>query len=299
MTPPLISYTTFYRLGLTVRNLSALLRATDDFEMHIIDSNSQDGTWAYLQTLTDRRVKSITRLPVNRGPIYPINLNLTRRRPDQYFIVLESDVYLHADDWITRFMRVFQAFPEVGLLGIPRLNSLPVYEPEIVPVLKDGVSYLQLARSEVGTINNFIPGHCQCLRPELIDHIGYWCEENCYGDAELSVRVHNYTPFKAGLTADIPIDMSQLIPCAACEGSSWCKLDRLNETCFSLLHKRHKNLPFAETFRWKYLKYFSELDAGIRTAYCASIHDPESCKNHFYHMDWAIENFSFYENNAN
>jgi hypothetical protein len=299
VTPPLISYSTFYRLGLTVRNLSALLRTTDDFELHIIDSNSQDGTPDYLRSLTDSRIRSITALPVNRGPIYPINLNLTRRKPDQYFIVLESDVCLLAPDWITRLMRVFQTFPEVGLLGVPRQSALQVYEPEVIPVMKDGVGYLQLARSEVGTINNFIPGHCQCLRPELFGHIGYWCEENGYGDAELSVRVHNYTPYRAGLTTDIPIDMSQSISCDTCGGKPWCGADRQSETCFTLLHGKHKNLPFAEANRWKYLQYFSELEAGVRTAYCASIHDPASYASHFYHMDWALENFGFYEKNAN
>jgi glycosyltransferase involved in cell wall biosynthesis len=299
VTPPLISYTTFHRLGLTVRNIKSLLNTTDDFELHIVDSNSQDGTWEYIQSLSDSRIKSRTRFPINSGPIYAINFNLARRRPDQYFIVLESDVYFYVSDWITRFMRVFQAFPEVGLLGIPRINSLPDFQPDVVPVAKDGVSYLKLIRSEVGTINNFIPGHCQCLRPELIGMLGYWCEENCYGDAELSVRVNNYTPFKAGLATDIPIDMLQSIPCEACGGRAWCKPGTPGGTCFTIRNSKHKNLSFAETYRWKYLRYFNELDEGRRSVYCASIHDAESYRNHLYHMDWALENFDFYVKNAN
>lgn len=299
MIPPLISYSTFHRMGLTVRNLNSLLRTTDDFELHIVDNNSQDDTWEYLQSLTDSRIKSKTRFPVNVGPIYPINYNLARRKPDQYFIVLESDVYFHALDWITRFMRVFETFPEVGLLGIPRAHPLPAFQPEVIPKERNGVSYQQLKDSEVGTIIDFIPGHCQCLRPELISIIGYWCEENGYGDAELSIRVHKYTPYKAGFTTDIPIDMTQTIPCHACEGSSWCKLDKVNNTCFDIRNKMHKNLSFAETYRWKYFEYFNELDQGKRTVYCASIHDPESYKTHFYHMDWALENFNFYAANSN
>ena len=131
MTPPLISYSTFHRMGLTVRNLNSLLRTTDDFELHIVDNNSQDNTWDYIQSLSDSRIKSRTRFPINFGPIYPINLNLAKRRPDQYFIVLESDVYLYATDWISRFMRVFETFPEVGLLGVPRPIPMPGYEPEV------------------------------------------------------------------------------------------------------------------------------------------------------------------------
>lgn len=299
MIPPLISYSTFHRMGLTVRNLNSLLKTTDDFELHIIDSNSQDGTWGYIQSLEDSRIKSKIRFPVNAGPIFPINFNLARRRPDQYFIILESDVYLYAPDWITRFMKIFQTFPEVGLLGIPRSFPLPAIMPDVVPREKNGVRYLQLKNSEVGTIIDFIPGHCQCLRPELISIIGYLCEENGYGDAELSVRVKKYTPFEAGFATDIPIDMTQTIPCQACECSKSCNLDKINNTCFDIRNSKHKNLSFSETYRWKYFEYFNELNQGMRTVYCASIHDPEPCKTHLYHMDWALENFSFYVTNAN
>jgi GT2 family glycosyltransferase len=69
MNPPFISYSTFHRLGLTARNLNALLNnTTDDFELHIVDNNSQDGTWDYIKSLTDSRIKSKTRFEVNYGP---------------------------------------------------------------------------------------------------------------------------------------------------------------------------------------------------------------------------------------
>jgi glycosyltransferase involved in cell wall biosynthesis len=299
MTPPLISYSTFHRMGLTVRNLNSLLRTTDDFELHIIDNNSQDDTWEYIQSLQDGRIKSKTRFPVNFGPIYPINLNLTRRRPDQYFIVLESDVFLYAPDWISRFMKIFEAFPEVGLLGIPRPVPLPGYEPEVIPVYRNGQSYNQLLYCEVGSVRDFVPGHCQCLRPELINTIGYWCEENGYGDAELSIRINKYTPFKAGLATNIPIDLTQTIPCAACEGIGLCKLDKITRTCFDIRNSKYKNVNFSTANRWKYFEYFNELNQGKRTVYCASVHDPISYQTHFYHMDWAMENFNFYAAYAN
>ncbi|MGB8451410.1 MAG: glycosyltransferase family A protein [Anaerocolumna sp.] len=299
MTPPLISYSTFHRMGLTVRNLNSLLRTTDDFELYIIDNNSQDDTWEYIQSLSDSRIKSKIQLPINFGPIYPINMNLTRRRPDQYFIVLESDVYLYTPDWISRFMKVFEMFPEVGLLGVPRPIPLPGYEPDVVTIEKYGISYNQLKYCEVGSIRDFVPGHCQCLRPELINTIGYWCEENCYGDAELSIRINKYTPFKAGLTTNIPIDMTQFIPCQACEGIQFCKLDKITRTCFDIRNSKYRNAQFSNANRWKYFEYFNELNQGKRSVYCASIHDPVSYQTHLYHMDWAMENFNYYAANAN
>jgi glycosyltransferase involved in cell wall biosynthesis len=300
MNPPFISYSTFHRLGLTARNLNSLLNNTkDDFELHIVDNNSQDGTWDYIQSLTDSRIKSKTRFEVNYGPIYPMNYNLTKRKPGQYFIVLESDVHVYIPDWISRFMKVFETFPEVGLLGLSRVHPYPVYYPPVTLEQKDGVSYLQLTHTEVGNVLDFVPGQCQVLRPELIDLLGYWSEENGYGDAELSLRVNKYTPFKAGYAIDIPIDMLQDIPCEICEGRPWCTSDKITRRCYDIWCGKHKNESFVSAHGWKYYECFRELREGLRTVYCASIHDPESCRNHLYHSEWAQENFGFYAANTN
>lgn len=299
MALPFVSYITFNRLGLTVRNLHALLRTVDDFELHILDSNSQDGTWEFIQSLNDSRIKSKTRLPLNQGPIYAVNYNLSKRKPDQYFIALDSDVFILSPDWISRFMRVFAKFPEVGLLGVPKSSPYPNYLPPIIPMEKDDVSYLQLRDGKVGASLDFVPGHCQCLRPELINMLGYWSEENYFGDAEISVRINNYTPYKAGFTTDIAISMEQSIPCELCEGKAWCSLDRESTTCFSIRNSKYKNESFVEKNYWKYIESFNELQQGKRTVYCASIHAPHSILTHIYNAEWAVENFNYYITNAN
>lgn len=302
MNPPFISYSTFHRLGLTARNLNALLKnTTDDFELHIIDNHSLDGTWDYIQSLTDSRIKSKTRLEVNYGPIYSLNYNLARRKPDQYFIVVESDLHLCVPDWISRFMKIFATFPEAGLLGLFRTNPYPAYYPAVSLQEKDGARYLQLNRTELDGVLDFVPGQCQVLRPELIELIGYWCEECGFGDTELSLRVNQYTPFKAGYALDIPSDMVQAVPCETCEGRKWCWFDQLSLSpgCYELWAGKHKNESFVSTHGWKYYAYFRELRENKRTAYCASRHDPESCRNHLYHQDWAEENFNYYADNAN
>lgn len=299
MALPFISYITFNRMGLTARNINALLRTTDDFELHLLDSNSKDGTWEYLQSLTDRRIKSRDRLPVNYGPIYAVNYNLAKRKPDQYFIALDSDVCIHTPDWISRFMNVFREFPEVGVLGVPKPYSDSPWMPPVIPRSTGRANYLQLKNGYLNTPLDFVPGHCQCLRPELIKIIGYWSEESYFGDAELSVRVNNYTPYKAGFTTDIVISMEQSIPCDKCEAKGFCNLDRVRNTCFSIHAAKHKNVEFVERNHWKYIEFFNELNAGKRTVYCASIHDPVSIANHTYNASWAIDNFNFYVNNGN
>lgn len=299
MTPPFINYVTFNRAGLTERNLGAILNTKEDFEMHIIDSNSKDATWDYLQSLNDPRIKSKTRFPLNYGAILPANFNLTRRRPDQFFFNIDSDVYIKTPDWITRFMQVFAAFPEVGLLGVQRAYPYPQYMPEVIGKTNGAASYLQLKNGFVDTMLDFIPGHFQCLRPELIAQIGYWSEENYYGDAELSIRVNNYTSFKAGFMTNIDIDMTQSIGCAECKLKHLCKLDKVANSCFTLRNVRHKNESAANKFKSKYLATFKELAEGKRSVYCGSIYDAASQGKNLFHLDWAHENILFYIENGN
>jgi hypothetical protein len=297
--PPFITYVTLNRLGLTEKNLSNILSSNEDFELHIIDSNSKDDTWDYLQTLNDDRIKSKTRLTLNRGPIYPINLNLTKRRPDQYYFVIDSDVYIKTKDWISRYLEVFEVFPEVGVLGVMRDNPYPRFLSPVIPKAKGNISYLQLKNASVGVDLDFIPGQLQCLRPELIDKIGYWSEESGYGDAELSPRVKHYTDFEVGYITTVEIDMAQTIGCGECRAKDFCKLNRSINTCFTLGKRANVNEPFARKFRWKYLETFRELAEGKRDAYCASVHDPKSMVNHVYNKEWANENFQYYIMNSN
>jgi glycosyltransferase involved in cell wall biosynthesis len=299
MSSPFVSFITFNRLGLSARNLQALLKTEDDFELHIIDSNSRDDSWAYIESLSDSRIKSRTRLPLNRGPIYAVNHNLAKRKPDQYFIALDSDVLLLTPDWITKFMRVFDTFPEVGMLGVPRTSPYKEFLPPVIPMEKNGIRYLQLRDGIVGASLDFVPGHCQCLRPELINILGYWSEENYFGDAELSVRINQYTPYRAGFITDISISMEQSIPCECCPAKEFCQLDRKETTCFSIRDTYHKNESFVEKNTWKYIEYFEELKQGERSVYCASVHDPASLQGHIYNAEWAEDNFNFYVINAN
>lgn len=50
---PIVSFVCWNRAGLTARNLKELLKSTDDFELYIVDSNSEDDTWEFLKTLKD------------------------------------------------------------------------------------------------------------------------------------------------------------------------------------------------------------------------------------------------------
>ena len=295
MIPPIVGFVAWNRLGLTARNLTALLKTQEDFELHIIDSNSRDNTWDFVQDLKDERIRSRIRFDKNKGPIYASNYVLSQRKPEQYFIIMDSVVHIYTKNWVTKFLEVFREFPEAGLLGVPKAAPYTAYLPPVLFNIKNGVSYLKLKNASLIDPLDFVPGHLQCLRPELINLIGYWSEEGHYGDAEISPRIAHYTPYTVGYVTTIEIDQLQEVPCASCNAHAFCKLDRKTETCYSIRDKSYRNPLFAAKYLWRHLQTFEELQEGKRTAYCASIHDEESMKNHLYYKDWAEDNFDFYE----
>lgn len=299
MLPPLISYVTFNRLGLTIKNLSSILNSTDDFEMHIIDNNSTDNTWKYIESLKDERIKSRTHIAVNLGQIYSLNLNLSKRKPDQYFITVDNDVYIETKDFISCFMKVFEAFPQLGLLGVQRGQPYEDKLPPTIKRVKGSVSYLQLENTYTNTEQSYIPGCCMCLRPELIKETGYWCEENYFGDIELSNRINNYTSFTEGFATNISIKMPQKIECGLCQYYAKCTLDKYRDTCFTNYQKLYKNDDFRKDFRWKFDETLKDLESGARPVYCASANDQSSLSDHVFNMEWALENFNYYAKNAN
>ena len=297
--PPYINFVTFNRLGLTVKNLSIILESKEYFQLNIIDCNSKDNSWDYIKTLNDKRIKTRTRLKKNLGPIYVLNYALTKRKPNQYFFTIDSDTYIKTDNWISRFIEVFQAFPEVGVLGLMRDNPYPRFLPPIIPRVSGDISYLELKNGVIDGIMDFIPGQLQCLRPELIEKIGYWCEEIGYGDAELSPRVKHYTDFTVGFITTVEIDMTQTSNCDTCDARHLCTLSKSVKTCYDLSKQSNKNESFARKFKWKYYEIFKELEDGKRTAYCASIHDAKYMREHPYKKEWALENFQHYIDNSN
>lgn len=297
--PPYINFTCFNRLGLTIKNLNNLLDSDEDFELNILDCNSKDNSWDYIQSLNDRRIKSRIRFDKNCGPIFAVNFGLSRRKPQQFYIVIDSDTYIKTKNWIARFMEIFNVFPEVGLLGLMRDNPYPRYLPPVIPRVRGDVSFLELKNADINTQMDFVPGQLQCLRPGLINEIGYWSEENGFGDAEISPRVVHFTKYKVGFVTTIEIDMTQKITCEECMGKPLCTLSRSICDCFAMSQTYNKNESFVTKNTWKFKQSFQELNDAQRTAYCASIHDPESVKTHLYHADWAYDNLNHYIINAN
>ena len=186
------------------------------------------------------------------------------------------------------------AFLEYKNLG-PNLEQLP----PVISKVRNGTFYLELDNTHPNPEQNYIPGCCMCLRPELLKIIGYWCEENCFGDIEISNRVNNYTGFKTGFVTNINIKMPQEIECSECDYKHQCILDKKSETCFTDYQRLYKNEEFKNKFKWKFDETLKDMKSGARPVYCASSNDGDSMSNHIFNLEWALENFRFFIKNAN
>ncbi|NLP44616.1 MAG: glycosyltransferase [Peptococcaceae bacterium] len=299
MALPFVSYITFNRLGLTIKSLSSILSTPDKFELHIIDNNSSDETWEYLTSLTDKRIISKTRLPVNSGKFHALNLNLTRRQKNQLFISLDNTVTIWTQGWTTRLQKIFNTFPDLGLLSVLPVVPPAKGLPPVTPRYKNGLFYLELNKENYDPGQTYFPGESLCLSPKLISEIGYWSEENYYGNQELLFRVIRFSSFKAGFIADISLIVQQETNCSQCMYRNKCTLDKSKETCFSIYKKLDKDNLFRQKFGWKFEETIKDMESGARPVYCASLLDAESLSNRIFNLDWAVENLQFYVENAN
>ena len=285
---PIVSFVTFNHAGLNARNLTALLNTKDDFELYIIDNNSVDDTWKFIQDLNDERIVCKKRFNVNRGLVYALNYVLSNRKKDQYFITMDSDVYIESKDWISKFMRSFQLFDELGIAAAERKTYFQEKKVAYKPEVREGFEVVK---------TNFAIGCCMCISPKLLDLLGYFNEETYGADLDICARTVTYTPFKIAIIPEIAINQQQRITCDECLIKDKCTIT--DGTCYGVYKKRYAHREFAKGYMNKHTKYLHEIQSGKRGIYCASIHDKESLKNNYYDMKAAEENFKFFEENSN
>lgn len=290
MIPPMISFVTWNRAGLNAQNLTALLNTTDDFELYIVDNGSKDDTWEFIQDLKDERIKLKERFEVNRGLVYAMNYILKKRKKGQFYITIDSDVQVLTKDFVSQYMKVMDAFPEIGLLGAIRDTFFTEKKLSCPLITRNNVSYYPF---------HVVVGCCVCIRPEVFDYLGYWNEETCGADIDISARMNKMTPYKTGFIPTIHIDQTQKISCETCLLKDKCTLIKRNENCFDLYESKYKHREFSKIIQVKEAVYLQELYAKKRTAYCASIHDSVSLENYVYNQESANENFEFFIKNAN
>lgn len=289
MSVPIVSFIAFNKAGIVARDLQTLLDTSEDFELYIVDNGSKDDTWKFIETLEDKRIKEKKRFDVNRGCVYALNYILSHRKPGQYFVHIDSDMYLHTDKWFQTFLEAFRLFPELGIVGATTYKELQGEETKYKLTTKEGLSLYKLSG---------IMGCFMCIRPEVFDLLGYFCEETCGADTDIAKRVRLFTPYGIGAIPSIKIEQ-KYVTCQECKMQHLCSY-KAKEECYRLWRSKYMHGPFyQEVIIPKSEIFYKQIEEGKRTPYCASIHDEESMKNHYYDKASAEENFNFFVERAN
>jgi len=125
-------------MGMNVKNLNLLLKTTDDFELHIIDNNSADDSWEFIQQLDDPRIKEKKRFDFNYGGAYAFNYVLSQRKSGQAFTNVEADVSIHTPNWVSNCTRIIDTYPEVGAVGNVRPTFFKERNIDYTEITRDG-----------------------------------------------------------------------------------------------------------------------------------------------------------------
>ena len=292
MSGPIVSFVCWNRSGLTARNLLALLKTTDDFELHIIDCNSKDNTWDFIETLEDKRIVEKKRLMFNCGAAYAFNYVMAQRKKGQYFVHFDSDACILTSDWVTKFMRVMDEFPEVGAACTVCQEKLNTWKNFKLPF-----NHMERNNVSIEESGGILATVCVCIRPECMDKIGYFNEETGGTDLDYAARIFIGTDYKHAFVPEIIVDETQKIECEDCQMRKLCLLAK--DGCFNMHDENYKHPAFMEERGHLFHEYINDIKLGKRDVYCASIHDEESMKNHYYNREVALENFKYFVDNGN
>lgn len=173
-----ISIAVHDNLHLTMECLQTLFSRTPpgDFELIVTDNGSRDGTAGYLTKLAKEKpqVRVVTR-PCNEGFVRAHDRALDLAN-GEYFVVLNNDLFIREDGWLSKLVVPFQRDPLVRLTGISgrRLSS-------------DGVGGLT-GEGEV----EYLEGCCLVIPTRFAREIGLFDEtfDLAYGeDVDLSLRI--------------------------------------------------------------------------------------------------------------
>lgn len=290
MIKPLVCFLTWNRAGVGVRNLKSLLECDNDFELMLLDNNSQDNTWNFIVNIDDDRIILKKRFDKNMGSVYAVNYAISKIKKDQYFIYVESDVYIQDRNWVKKFVDVMNSFPELGFLSAIGKELFEEWRKTSELIQKGDISYYKHLTPLVS---------CSCMSPKVIETIGYYNEEYYCCDSDMRYRIATFTPFSMGILPSFHVTYEQFIPCEECIIKDYCKFIGTRDTCISCYQTKYQHRYVAKECPGWHKAYLQEIEKGIRTPYCASMHDEKSIQEHYYDKERAEANLRYFIENAN
>ena len=185
--PPLVTFLTYNRLGETAVSLPSLLRTESDFELYIMDNDSKDDTWAFLNDTRDPRIKHRKRFEQNMGVAHPLNYALSHRAEDQDFINFEYDFRIHNKNFVQDFWDYYKEFPEISAFSATTFPSqLQLIDNAILKAPNQFAN-----RNGKRIFLDTIMGFCSFFPYETWNKLMYYDEVNCLLDMEVQARIES------------------------------------------------------------------------------------------------------------
>jgi glycosyltransferase involved in cell wall biosynthesis len=174
---------------------SVLEQSLPDFDLHILDDRSTDGSWEWLSGLGDPRIK-LSRNPVNKG-LFP-NLNLLAASTDAPLIKLWSQDDILEPEYLRKTVEFHGLHPEIGFsyTGADRIDEhdrpLPSPDVDNTPAIVSTELHARIAfftGSIAGNIANVT------LSRAAFERVGPFREDmRISGDFDMWVRLAQHHP---------------------------------------------------------------------------------------------------------
>ncbi len=172
-----ISIALFNNLALTRQCLELIFQnCGEDFELLLTDNCSTDGTREYIRWLPAHN-KQVILNEQNAGFGRAHNRALKMAR-GEYFIVLNNDLFIDEQNWLTKLAAPFAANPRLAITGLKGNPCMIVTDPEIRGVCHP-------------TIVEYVEASCLMMPTALARTHGLFSDElefAYFEDADLSLR---------------------------------------------------------------------------------------------------------------
>ena len=192
--PVRLCTTTYNRIDMVKPSVMSWLDQLDEslYELYIIDNGSTDGTAEWVEEVA-RSTPHVSAILVsqNLGTAIALNLGWRGAKEGQCLGKLDSDIVLNTPGVLSRMMAVFDAMPDVGILGLRRKDLIehpnhenPWYQSQyLYPKINDEVIWLEQC--------HHIMGSFQVYNDATLGKFGYLVQPSLYGwdDALASIRM--------------------------------------------------------------------------------------------------------------
>lgn len=189
----------------TIKCVESIIACTKDFELIVVDNNSDDGTEAWLDLLISKHQNvKVARSPKNLTFAENNNCGLLLVDKDSEFIVFLNNDTIVSPDWLDRMAEHFRNIPMKNLGAIGPVSSSSNGRQMVGK--QDPEQWYQQYRSHWKHAG-ILYGWCIMVKKSIIDKIGGFDERfvNSWEDNDLCLRIQE-AGYSMAVAYDVYID---------------------------------------------------------------------------------------------